>query len=390
MGNQQLYAGQEQVWVVSPPRVARFAINHPDMDPAPTTAREYRISSLGRYLISPAALNIRRRLTGCEIHWLVSRTSRWLFPFRRLARKKAARSRPPSTLIMDFCSPAASPFDTGLKRHIDHLYDSLRPFDSFYQRLDGIDPDQVQRVNGVCEDDSGFRAPVTIDGSPGHQLDYIRQHAGREIEVRLKRAQITDGLFEMKGFDFISFDPRNAHRLIRFVHDGRPRACVLNADHTIDFWLDDVKLVNYLQLFEYCIQHNPPLRESLHQCIQGRASALRLMFNPRLAIDYSRAPLPAVFQEAFGRTRLAEPHDRLIKENLNQYQVAVSFNAMALQESGRSELCTHISVLQDLRALEPIKDRLPELFAEMDKRAAQSEEGKFYLLESIHGERHDG
>ena len=390
MGNQQQYAGQEQVWVVTPPRVARFAINQTDMDPAPTTAREYQISSLGRYLISPASLNIRRRLAGCEIHWLVSRTFRWLSPFHRLARKKTASSRPPSTLIMDFSSPVVSPFDTGLKRHIDHLYDTLRPFDSFYQTLDGINPGQVQRVNGICEDDSGFRAPVALDGTPRQQLDYVRRHAGREIEVRLKRAHITDGLFEMKGFDFTSFDPRNTQRLIRFAHDGRPRACVLNADHTIDFWLEDVKLVNYLQLFEYCIQHNPPLRDSLHQCIQGRASALRLMFNPRIAIDYSRAPLPAVFQEAFGQTRLAEPHDRLIKQNLNQYQVGVSFNAMALQQSGRSELCTHISVLQDLRALEPIKDRLPELFAEMDKRAAQSEEGKFYLLESIHGERHDG
>jgi hypothetical protein len=138
-------------------------------------------------------------------------------------------------------------------------------------------------------------------------------------------------------------------------------------------------------LFAYCIQHNPPLRESLLQCIQGKAAAVRLMFNPRLEIDYSRAPLPAVFQEAFGRTRLTESYDRLIKENLNQYQVGVSFNSMALQESGRSELCTHVSILQDLRALEPIKDRLPDLFAEMAKKAAQSEEGSFYMLESIYG-----
>jgi hypothetical protein len=390
MGNQQLNTGQEQVWVVSPPRLARFAINHPDMEAAPTTAREYRISSIGRYLVSPAALNVRRRLTGCEIHWRVSRTSRWLSPFRRLAGKKNARSRPPSTLIMDFPNPVASPFDASLKRHIDHLYDTLRPFDSFFQALEGIDPDRAERITGISEDDTGSRAPVALDGTPRQQLEFIHLHAGLEIEVRLKRAHIGDGLFEMKAFDFIKFDPRITHRLIRFVQDGRPRACVLNEDHTIDFWLDDVKLVNYLQLFEYCIQHNPLLRESLLRCIHGEASALRLMFNPRLAIDYSRAPLPAVFQEVFGRTRLTEPHDRLIKQNLNQFQVSVSFNAMNLQESGRSELSTHISILQYLRALEPIRERLPNLFEELDKRAAHSEEGKFYLLESICGARHDG
>jgi hypothetical protein len=385
MGNQQMHTDLEKIWVISPPRVARFAINHPGMEAAPTTAREYRISSIGRYLVSPAALNVRRRLAGCEIHWRVSRASRWLSPLGRLAGKKAAERRPPLSLIMDFAQPLASPFDTRLKRHIDRLYDNLRPFDSFYQALDGINPDRAERVAGICEDDTGLRAPVALDGDPRQQLDFIRRHAGRQIEVRLKRAHVAEGLFEMKGFDFIKFDHRISHRLIRFVQDGRPRACVLNADHSIDFWLDDVKLVNYLQLFAYCIQHNPPLRESLLQCIQGKAAAVRLMFNPRLEIDYSRAPLPAVFQEAFGRTRLTESYDRLIKENLNQYQVGVSFNSMALQESGRSELCTHVSILQDLRALEPIKDRLPDLFAEMAKKAAQSEEGSFYMLESIYG-----
>lgn len=390
MNDQQIHTGLEKLWVVSPPRVARFAIDHPVLKKAgPTTAREYRISSIGLYLISPAPLNVRRRLVGCEIHWRFSRISRWLRPLHWLSGKKTTGQKPPLSLIMDFPNPVASPFDTNLKRHIDRLYDGLRPFDSFFQKLEGINPDQVNRVAGICEDDTAIRAPVTLDGAPWEQLEFVGRHAGRQIEVRLKRAHVANGLFEMKGFDFIHFDPRTAHRLIRFVYEGRPRACVLNEDHSVAFWLDDVKLVNYLQLFEYCIEHNHPLRESLIQCIQGKAAALRLAFNPHLEIDYSQAPLPAVFQDAIGRTPLADPHDRLIKQNLNQYQVGVSFNAMALQESGRSELCTHISILQDLKALEPIKDQLPDLFAEMAKRAAQSEEGQFYLLESIRGAGYD-
>lgn len=389
MDNQQLHTGLDKIWVVSPPRVARFAINHPGMEAAPTMAREYRISAIGHYLISPAALNVRRRLAGCEIHWQVSRMPRWLRPLRGLAGKKTAGGRPPLSLIMDFLKPAASPFDTNLMRHLDRLYEGLRPFDSFYRTLERINPGHVARVDGICQDATGNQAPVSIDGTPSQQLDFIRRHAGLEIGVRLKRAHIADGLFEMQSFDFINFDPHVRHRLIRLVHDGRPRACVLNEDHTIAFWLEDVKIVNYLQLFEYCIQHNPRMRQCLIHCVQGKATALRLMFNPRLEIDYSRTPLPAVFREAIGRTGLADPGDRLIKENLNQYQVGVSFNAMSLQESGRSELSTHISILQNLRALEPIKDRLPDLFTEMAKRAAPSEEGQFYLLESISGARHE-
>ena len=389
MSNWKPIPALEKLWVVSPPRVARFAIDFPGMEKGPTTAREYRISAIGHYLVSPASLDVSRRLAGCEIHWKVSRLSRWLSSLRRLAGKKGAGRKPFLALMMDFPKPATSPFATDLKLHIDRLYDGLRPFDSFFQALEAVDPGRVSRVAGICEDDAGLRAPVTLDGPARQQLDFIHRHAGRKIDVRLKRAHIADGLFEMKGFDFINFDPDIAYRLIRFVHDGRPKACVLNEDHSIAFWLQDVKLIGYLQLFEHCIQHNPPLRESLNHCIQGRAAALRLMFNPHLEVDYSSAPLPAVFQEAIGRIHMADPQDLLIKRNLNQYQVGVSFNTMALQESGRSELRTHISILQDLRALEPIKDQLPELFAEMAKRSAQSEEGNFYLLESISGARYD-
>jgi hypothetical protein len=390
MNHETPTADLEKLWVVSPARVARFAIDFPGMEKGPVTAREYRISAIGHYLVSPAALNIRRRLAGCEIHWQVSRISRWLSPFRRFVGKNSADRRAPLSLLMDFPNPVTSPFASDLKRHIERLYDGLRPFDTFFRTLEGIEPDQVSRIVGICEDEDGLRAPVALAGAPLEQLDFVRRQAGRQIDVRLKRAHIADGLFEMKGFDFTHFDPRTAHRLIRFVHEGQPKACVLNEDHTIAFWLDDVKLVNYLQLFEFCIQHNRPLRESLLHCIHGKSAAQRLLFNPHLAIDYSRAPLPAVFQEAIGRIHPPAAYDGLIKQNLNQYQVGVSFNTMNLQEGGRSELCTHISVLQDLRALEPIKDHVPELFAEMAKRSAPSEEGSYYLLESISGARHGG
>ncbi len=379
----------EKLWIVSPPRMARFAFDHPGLKTAATTAREYRISSIGHYLISPAALNVRKRLAGCEIHWNVSPLFRWVQPLLKLMGKQSAGRRPFLSLTMDFPRPAVSPADPNLGHHLDQLYDGLRPYDSFHQTLERIDPRQVAQAAGICEEDAGFRSPIAIDGNPVQQLDFIRRHVGREIDVRLKRAHIADGLFEMKGFDFIHFNSQIHYRLISFVHDGVSKACVLNDDHTIAFWLEDVKLLSYLQLFEYCIQHNQRMRESLNHCIQGKAAALRLMFNHRLEIDYRRAPLPPVFQEAIGKTPLADQSDHLIKQNLNLYQIGVSFNAMALQASGRSELCTHISILQNLRALEPIKDRLPSLFAEMARRAAKSEEGQYYLLDSIFGARHE-
>ncbi len=375
----------ENLWVVSPPRTARFAFDQPGIKTPPTIAREYRISAIGRYLISPTALDIQKRLVGCEIHWHPSALVRWKQSLLRRFGKKVIGQRSPLSLIMDFPKLAVSPADANLKHHIHHLYDSFRPFDSFHQNLEKVDPGQVAHVAGICEDCAGYRSPVAIYGKPVEQLGFVRKNVGRQIDVRLKRAHIADGLFEMKGFNFINFDPHTQYRLISFNHNGTPKACVTEDDHTIAFWLDNVKLVNYLQLFEYCIQQDHHMREALYNCIQGKAAAVRLMFNHRLEIDYSRAPLPAVFQQAIGQSHLADNSDRLIKQNLNHFQVGVSFNAINLQASGRSELRTHISILQNLRALEPLKDRLPTLFAEIASRSALSEEGKFYLLEAISG-----
>lgn len=373
-----------KLWIVSPPRMARFAFDQPGSRISPTVAREYRISPIGQYLISPAPLNVRKQLVGCKIYWHCAPLLRWIHRLIHIKGEKAAGLRPPLSLIMDFPRPVVSLSDSNLEHHIHHLYDNLRPFESFHPTLSEIDPDLVAKVAGICTDEAGYRSPVAIGGDPPQQLEYVRQHAGEEIDVRLKRAHIADGLFEMKGFDFIKYDPQHHHRLIRFIHEGVPKACVVNDDHSIAFWLDDVKLVDYLQLFEYCIQHNDHMRESLNDCIQGKAVALRLMFNHHPEIDYSRAPLPALFQEVIGDTRLADHTNRLIKQNLNLYQIGVSLHCMTLQD-GRTEPFTHTSILQNLQALEPIRESLPTLFAEVAKRSAQAEGGSFYLLESICG-----
>jgi hypothetical protein len=47
-----------------------------------------------------------------------------------------------------------------------------------------------------------------------------------------------------------------------------------------------------------------------------------------------------------------------------------------------------MSILHDLRALEPLRKSLPALYAEMSKRAFTAEAGRFYLLDSITGAAH--
>ena len=58
---------------------------------------------------------------------------------------------------------------------------------------------------------------------------------------------------------------------------------------------------------------------------------------------------------------------------------------MLRSESGREKLCTNISIMHDLRALDPIKQMVPQVYAEIRKRAYPSEAGRFYLLDAIKG-----
>jgi len=58
---------------------------------------------------------------------------------------------------------------------------------------------------------------------------------------------------------------------------------------------------------------------------------------------------------------------------------------MLKSDREEEKLCTNISVMHDIRALDPIKDIIPQVYAEIDKRTCVSEAGRFYLLDTIKG-----
>ena len=78
----------------------------------------------------------------------------------------------------------------------------------------------------------------------------------------------------------------------------------------------------------------------------------------------------------------------LVKPVLNFMQTAVSLSYLPANEVGDGKLFTQMSILHDLRALEPLRKSLPALYAEMSKRAFTAEAGRFYLLDSITGAAH--
>ena len=61
---------------------------------------------------------------------------------------------------------------------------------------------------------------------------------------------------------------------------------------------------------------------------------------------------------------------------------------MLASDEQDDRMFTHISVLHDVRALEPLRKNLPLVYSELEKRAILTEAGKFYLLDSINGTSH--
>ena len=111
---------------------------------------------------------------------------------------------------------------------------------------------------------------------------------------------------------------------------------------------------------------------------------LKLLFNQQVDIDYTRNELPRVCREIFETRRPGKGEKEAMLNFINDRKMSISFHFLPLVD-GDGKLCTDISIMQDFRVLESIKDNMPHLYSELSKRAAISEAGKFYLLDTIRG-----
>ena len=175
------------------------------------------------------------------------------------------------------------------------------------------------------------------------------------------------------------------HRLLRFHVEGRFFACMLNEKGRMAFWIEELKRLQRLVLLQQALEASPQLHQAFDLCRQGGARAMRLMFNPRLDVDYNRNRLPRVYQELFRTFDLDASLRRSVIESLNEHQMAVSFSYAASDGYGDPRAVTCISVLHDVKALEALRSTAPQAFAAITRMATVSEAGRFYLLEDIQG-----
>jgi hypothetical protein len=116
---------------------------------------------------------------------------------------------------------------------------------------------------------------------------------------------------------------------------------------------------------------------------------MKLFFNRQLEIDYSEANFPEIYRRVFEMHDIAPNKKNIIKRVLNHSQLGVTFNYVPQSSAVADKLFVNFSVMHNFKALEPIKDALPMVYSEINKRAAITEVGKFYLLDSFRGYKDD-
>ena len=383
----------EQMWIISKGRHVELDLSRIREGIKSKTVMEYRISDLARYLLNPRPIQVDKKMVGCEIHYhqpthnLKTKISS-IFP-SRLQGWLQEKPIPPDIFFSDFGENHPTMKDEQLESHFNKITEVLKPYDSMLEKLSNIDPHNIADIIGTCRDKGGNLSCLNIAGTIDAKIGYIKDYLLKDVGVILEKANISEGLFEMNGFDFESFDPKNSYRLIKFMLDGKPQACVLDRDNKIEYWVDDIKLIQYMQLFGQLIKANPRLNESLILCSEGKAEPLKLLFNKQLEIDYSEARLPELYRGMFDRYNIDSCKKDVVARALSHSQMGVSFNCVPQTGSSEDKLFTTLSVMHNIGALEPIKSDLPQVYSEVDKRASVTEGGKYYLLDSFRGYKND-
>ncbi len=378
------------IWIISGGKYTDYDLSWVCEGPVTGAIKEYKISEISRYMLNPNQVQIEKKLIGCEIHYNQPASKKINDKVKRLLPEKMCgflkdRSIPTESLLSNSKSNQIGLLDKNLEAHIEKVYAHLRPYDPVFKKLSILDKTKIYDILGTCEDFANCQSYLNLHGSIDDKIKYIVNNILKKVNVTIKKSYISEGLFEMRGFDFTSYNPQKKYSLLKLNENGETKYCVLNSSKRIEFWVEDPKLVYFMHLLEHSIKTNPKLADSFKQCASGDAKPLKIFFNKQIEINYSMTRLPEMYKNVFQSHEIGIDERDVVMNSLNHLQRIISFNYIPKTGNVEEKMVTNISVMHDVRALEPIKAYLPELYSEINKKAPISEAGKFYLLESIKG-----
>lgn len=380
----------DKIWIISKGKYTDSDLDIILKESKTEPVTEYRISDLAKYMLSPHPVQINKKLIGCEIFYLLSPLNKIKKKIRQILPAKLSgliknNSISSEVLLSDHKKNRPFLTDKNLELHLDKIEALLRHYEPALKKLLKLDKSKMSDIKGICEDIAGKNLRLNMHGSIDNKIEYICRNLLKDVGVILEKAQISEGSFEMKGFDCKEYDSKKSYRLIKFFQNGKPAACVLDINNQVEFRIDNVKLIYYMQLLELSLKINPKLYESLNMCAKGIAVPLKLFFHKQLDINYSETNLPEIYKKVFDVYNIGSSSRDVIINVLNNFQFGIIFNYIPESGPDNDKMFTNISVMHNFRALEPIKDDIPQLYSEINKMTSVSEIGKFYLLDSIRG-----
>ena len=378
----------KEMWVISRGQHVDLDLSRIGQELNTETVLEYKISGLARYLLSPHPIKVDRKLVGCLLRYVQpadtirNRLKRMMARVLPIFRQAEVLSE--EMLMAQYGNDPVLLEDEKLKAHCDKIHELLKPYNHVIRKLTKLDRQKIVDVTGKCRDSAGNISNLTLHGNVDEQIAYVINYILKDVDVILNQAYMADGLFEMKGFDFATFDYTHAYRMIKFRHAGTSKACVLDCNNKIEYWIENTKLIHYMQLLEQLIKADVRFNDSLNLCTAGKAEPLKLLFK-RPDIEYSESHLPLIYKNVFKQHNVDRVQRNIVANALNHLQLGISFHYVPQDDRGERQLCTSLAVMHNLRALEPIKADLPQLYAVINEMSAVTDAGSFYLLDSFKG-----
>jgi hypothetical protein len=378
------------IWVISEGRFSEIDLAAVVGERVDGPYKEYKISAIGRYLLNPHSIEVKKKLIGGEVHYRqgalkkIQRSIRKILP-AALKRRRKNSSLSPEVIVSRYKLRIPSMKDSELQSHLNKIYAQLKNYDSFSRKLSQLDPHNIYQIVGICEDIGGHYSYLKLQGSIEEKIKYLGNSIATDVGVILNKAYVADGLYELRGFDFKSYTPAQSYRLFSYKNNGNLKACVLNGRNQVEFYITDCFLLKHMLLLEQSLKANSGLRKAIGLFTEGQAKPVKLFFNKKLEIDYSKSPLPSIYQEVLKTRPIEANHRNLIKPILNYLQIGISLNYLLAADEQDDRMYTHISVLHDFRALEPLRKNLPDVYAAVAKKGFATESGRYYILDSING-----
>jgi hypothetical protein len=376
-----------RLWIISEGNIINLDPSSICEEPVSGPVTEYKISELGYYLLNPNPITLEEKVIGCKIKYKHKSAGGLRKLFKKSGPDKDTETdnndRKVEELISTSKAGAPELEDETLNAHFIKISEMLRPYNPVQKKLASLEKRKIDDITAICEEIGRTRYPLNLQGTIDEKINFVSRSLSQKAKVVFNKAYLLNGLFELRGFRFKTYNPDNFYRLIKFTQDNKPKYYVTDFNFKFEFWVNDNSLINYMHIIEQAVKSDPKLREVLLSCINGTAKPLKLFFSKKLEQKYTDIYLPATYREVFSALNIGKSDKETVTQALNDYQYIVFLNYVPGSKDGKQKLFTNISVMHDLRALEPIRYQVPELYSEITKKLCVSDAGKLYLLDSM-------